>query len=271
MAHSYWRTKPISEKNSRHRNKKIGVYKKCATSDVPQIVTAMAKKNPTNNFYEESFPGVDEREEMFFPPRTEKDRIAATEGFKINGIPQAIFYHPQTDEDMKNLFASERKGKRKQAAPIPDFEGRLKAPAPPKVSPFKTKLSSLTDEWQDTDFVTDKNAALADRMREIQTLILREEAGIRKDFPSLRHKHDKFMRIYFPVVISAVETFPEVLEHYSPESMSKYLPHVNMKMAVFIHRLARHKGNDLPKLVPEVNLKDKIYRFCVKEGQDSDD
>ena len=232
---------------------------------MPQIVTAMDKKNPTNKFGVQSFSD-DEMEEMFFPPRT--DRIAATEGFTLNGIPDTIFYAPQTDEDMEKIFMSKRKGKRK-AAPIPDFEGRLKSAAP-KVSPFKQKLSCLTDKWKDRDFVSEKNSALADKMRNVHTLLLREEAALRKDFPSLRHKHEKFVRTHFPVVINAVETFPEVLENYSPESISKYLPHVNMKMAVFIHKLATHKGNDPPKIVPDVNLKHKIYRFCVK-GQDSDD
>ena len=108
---------------------------------MPQIVTAMDKKNPTNKFGVQSFSD-DEMEEMFFPPRT--DRIAATEGFTLNRIPDTIFYAPQTDEDMENIFMSEGTGKRK-AAPIPDFEGRLKSAAP-KVSPFKPKLSCLTDK-----------------------------------------------------------------------------------------------------------------------------
>ena len=235
---------------------------------MPQIVTAMDQKNPTNKFGVQSFSD-DEVEELFFPPKT-ADRIAATEGFQMNGVPDTIFFAPQTDQDMeKILMSDQRRGKRK-AAPIPDFEGRLKSAAP-KVSPFKPKQSCLTEKWKDGDFVSTKNSALAEKMREVHAFLLREEAWIRKDFPSLRHKNDKFVRHYFPHLISAIETFPEVLENYSAESISEYLPHVSMKMAVFIHNLATHKGNDPPKIVPEVNLKDRIYRFTVKKEEDSDD
>ena len=200
-----------------------------------------------------------------------KERIAATDGFTLKGVPRTIFFAPETDQDMENILSGlsddHKQGKRK--APIPDFEQRLK-PTAANVSPASNPKQRLTDNWKRRGFVSGKNSALAEKMRGVHAYLLREEAGLKKDFPSLHHKNYQFIRTYFPEVILSVETFPEVLENYSPEAIFKHLPHVNMKMAVFIHRLATHKGNDLPKIVTEINRKEKNYRFCVKQTEDSD-